>query len=97
MMIILIELVKLKLKYNNLFLLILFLAQKIINPIDNLDEESLYQMEKTISEFYNFTKESSKPTDFNDLVKFNEIDLENYLAENGDLNFDFSKLLNEKR
>lgn len=54
-------------------------------------------MEKTISEFYNFTKENSKPTDFSDLVKFNDIDLENYLAENGDLNFDFSKMLNEKR
>ena len=53
-------------------------------------------MEKTISEFYNFTKEA-KVTDYNDLVKFNDIDLESYLAENGDINFDFSKLLNEER
>lgn len=72
------------------------IAQNVINPIDNLDEENLMQMEKTITEYYNFTKDS-KPTDFNNLVKFNDVDLESYLAENGDINFDFSKLLEDGR
>lgn len=61
-----------------------------------MDDQYLNQMEKTISEYYNFA-ENTKPTDFNNLNKFNDIDLESYLAEKGDLNFDFSKLLNEDR
>lgn len=70
--------------------------QNIINPIENLDEENLIQIEKKISDFYEYTKEA-KAVNSNDLIRFNDIDLESYFSEKGDLDFDFNKLLNEEK
>ncbi len=55
----------------------------------------IVEMENTIANYYSFTKEN-KPENFQNIIRFNEIDLENYLAENGNLNIVFEKLLEEQ-
>jgi len=50
------------------------------------------EYENTITNYYNLCKEK-KPENFQDLIKFNDLDLSKYLAENGSLDIDFDKLL----
>jgi hypothetical protein len=68
------------------------LENKIINPLENFDFNAIGEYENTIGNYYNFCK-NKKPENLDDLIKFNELDLSKYLAENGNLDIDFNKLL----
>jgi hypothetical protein len=57
-----------------------------------LDVHAITQYENCVSNYYGFCKDK-KPECFQDLIKFNDLDLSKYLAENGNLDIDFNKLL----
>lgn len=65
----------------------------VINPLENLDESKIIDMENFVGQFYDLVKSSS----VNNIPKLNhfvnEIDIENILSEHESLNVDLHQLL----
>jgi hypothetical protein len=65
----------------------------VINPLENLDESKIIEMENFVGQFYDLVK-SSQVNNIPKLNQFvNEIDIENILSEHESLNVDLKQLL----
>lgn len=74
--------------------LLLTKALKIINPIENNEEEKMSALESIVEDYYKLVRKS-KMEDSNKLNQFSDIDLEQLLAEKeGDV--DLNALLDIK-
>jgi glutaminase len=60
--------------------------------MENFNENSINEMENLVQQFYDLTKTSSID-DSEKLKKFNNIDLEELMEENGSLEIDLKSLL----
>ena len=69
-----------------------FLDLKVINPLENLDEKSIYDMENLVQNYYELVK-TSNIRESDKLLQFHEFDMQNYLNENGSLDIDLKKKL----
>ncbi len=64
----------------------------MVNPLDNLDEKSIGDFEKVVQEYYELVR-NSNIRDADNLVQFQDFDLQNYLNEHGSLDIDLKEKL----